>query len=204
MPPARKDRSRTPPRKPPPKPTPLGSKAASLGAPRDHAVGKTCAPGSRRGVGRGCLAHEALPPCCPWRNDAGSPPATPGADEILPRDCHWKICPPPSTAIPMPDRVRLPKAMSQTTTMQGLEFPPTRAAVGAAPGRLTLAASGAPGGSIPNTPRPEPAELPLGSSHTETVQTVELGPQGEMITVVTTKTTIITKAPGVKASSSKE
>ena len=98
----------------------------------------------------------------------------------------------------MPDRVRLPKAMSQTTTMQGLEFPPTRAAVGAAPGRLTPAASGAPGGSIPNTPRPEPAELPLGSSHTETVQTVELGPQGEMITVVTTKTTIITKAPGVK------
>jgi len=36
------------------------------------------------------------------------------------------------------------------------------------------------------------------------MQTVELGPQGEMITVVTTKTTIITKAPGVKASSSKE
>ena len=104
----------------------------------------------------------------------------------------------------MPDRVRLPKAMSQTTTMQGLEFPPTRAAVGAAPGRLTPAASCAPGGSIPNTPRPEPAELPLGSSHTETVQTVELGPQGEMITVVTTKTTIITKALGVKASSSKE
>ena len=36
------------------------------------------------------------------------------------------------------------------------------------------------------------------------LQTVELGPQGEMITVVTTKTTIITKAPGVKASSSQE
>ena len=71
--------------------------------------------------------------------------------------------------------------------MQRNEFPPPGAA-----------ASAAPGGSIPNTPRPEPAELPLGSSHTETVQTVELGPQGEMITVVTTKTTIITKAPGVK------
>lgn len=90
--------------------------------------------------------------------------------------------------------------MSQTTTTQGLEFPPPRAAAVAA----RAAASAAPGGSIPNTPRPEPAELPLGSSHTETVQTVELGPQGEMITVVTTKTTIITKAPGVKASSSKE
>ena len=100
----------------------------------------------------------------------------------------------------MPDRVRLPKAMSQTTTTQGLEFPPPGAAAVAA----RAAASAAPGGSIPNTPRPEPAELPLGSSHTETVQTVELGPQGEMITVVTTKTTIITKAPGVKASSSKE
>ena len=64
------------------------------------------------------------------------------------------------------------------------------------------AASAAPGGSIPQTPAPE--ELPLASSHTTTMQTVELGPQGEMITVVTTKTTIITKAPGVKASSSKE
>ena len=90
--------------------------------------------------------------------------------------------------------------MSQTTTTQGLEFPPPGAVAVAA----RAAASAAPGGSIPNTPRPEPAELPLGSSHTETVQTVELGPQGEMITVVTTKTTIITKAPGVKASSSKE
>ena len=101
----------------------------------------------------------------------------------------------------MPDRVRLPKALSQTTTTQRAEFPPLP---GAAASVARAAASAAPGGSIPNTPRPEPAELPLGSSHTETVQTVELGPQGEMITVVTTKTTIITKAPGVQASSSKE
>ena len=94
--------------------------------------------------------------------------------------------------------------MTQTTTMQRNEFPPPGAAASAAPG---AAASAAPGGSIPNTPAPEPAELPLaygqsssalGSSHTTTMQTVELGPQGEMITVVTTKTTIITKAPGVK------
>ena len=84
-------------------------------------------------------------------------------------------------------------ASSQTTTTQRAELGPPGAA-----------ASAAPGGSIPNTPRPEPAELPLGSSHTTIMQTVELGPQGEMITVVTTKTTIIRKAAGVKASSSKE
>ena len=98
--------------------------------------------------------------------------------------------------------------MTQTTTMQRNEFPPPGAAASAAPG---AAASAAPGGSIPNTPAPEPAtglgSISLahgqsssapGSSHTTTMQTVELGPQGEMITVVTTKTTIITKANGVK------
>ena len=76
-------------------------------------------------------------------------------------------------------------ALSQTTTTQKAQLGPPGAA-----------AAAAPGGSIPETPKPE--ELPLASSHTTTMQTAEITSEGEMITVVTTKTTIITKAPGVK------
>ena len=85
-------------------------------------------------------------------------------------------------------------ALSQATTTQRAELGPPGAA-----------ASAAPGGSIPETPKPE--ELPLASSHTTTMQTAELGSDGEMITIVTTRTTIVSKAAPPKkskATSSKE
>ena len=173
---ATKDRSRTPPRGPPPKAVPPASKALYVGAPRGQVLRKAAASAP----GPGALAGS--------RRWAG---ALPRCRCTVHGDCQYPWC--PLRRDPPPDA---PGAAASAAPGAGV---PKDGVPWAKPLGWAGLASAAPGGSIPQTPAPTPS-----SSQTTTTTTNEFGADGEMITVVTTRTTIITRAPGVDGSKESE
>ena len=168
---ATKDRSRTPPRGPPPKAVPPASKALYVGAPRGQVLRKAAASAPGPGAPGSRRWAGALPRCrCTVHGD-----------------CQYPWC--PLRRDPPPDA---PGAAASAAPGAGV---PKDGVPWAKPLGWAGLASAALVRSIPQTPAPTPS-----SSQTTTTTTNEFGADGEMITVVTTKTTIITKAPGATSS----
>ena len=207
---ASKDRSRTPPRVP--KAVPPGSKAAFLGADRRGAPSKAgcergrcqvhgnceydwCplrdlslgAPGAGASAARGgsgCALGRCQVPGCLWPDLALDAPGA-GASAARGGSIPQTRC---EAQLPKPGAVDDPgHRRCEFSAACPCPGPPGHGPTASAtPGR------GTPGGSTPQTPAPAPS-----SCQTTTTTTNALGADGEMITVVTTRTTIITTAPGV-------
>ena len=175
---ASNNRSRTPPKGPPPKAVPPASKALYVGAPRGQVLRKAAASAPGPGAPGSRRWAGALPRCrCTAHGD-----------------CQYPWC--PLRRDPPPDA---PGAAASAAPGAGVpkDGVPWAKPVGWA--GLAAMASAAPGGSIPQTPAPTPS-----SSQSTTTTTNEFLADGEMVTVVTTRTTIITRAPGVDGSKESE
>ena len=188
---ATKDRSRTPPRGLAfTKAVPPASKALYVGAPRGQVLRKAAASAPGPGALAGSRRWAGALPRCRCSPCTG--------------DCQYPWC--PLRRDPPPDA---PGAAASAAPGAGV---PKDGVPWAKPLGWAGLASAAPGGSIPQTPAPTPPTpaAPGGSSQTTTTTTNEFLADGEMVTIVTTRTTIITRAPGVdgskesKASSSKD
>ena len=177
---ASKDRSRTPSRGPPPKAVPPASKAVYVGAPRGDVLRKAAASAPGPGAPGSRRWAGALPRC-------RCSPCT--------GDCQYPWC--PLRRDPPPDA---PGAAASAAPGAGV---PKDGVPWAKPLGWAGLASAAPGGSIPQTPAPTPSQPPS-SSQTTTTTTNEFLADGEMVTIVTTRTTIITRAPGVDGSKESE